>query len=471
MKKLAKLLTMVLVSGVMTLNAYAADTTKQVEAYAHPTLFKAQAQELVDANSVYQIGGNFVKSENQLALKEKNSVLVDSWVKDVLSLIKNNKPGDEFDIKMPVLRSELAIILAEGFAFNSPSSKTTKYADVNSRYWAASWIYKTTNAGVMIGYPDKNFRPDQPITKAEVFATIAKMIDVQYDKRCACVKFNGEKIQYIPDWARNAAKEVVASAILQEVPDQSKVISDEYLSKEQVAYLVGVLRTNLATSGDLFKSCKKYAPVYINAKLQDRISAKHSNIGDKFIAKTLADVEVSGISFPVDSQVVGKVIEVKRPGIKNPGFIKVKFVEIKNGKEVAIFPKNVSDVQTAELKNPNVVARLFGAPFTTSARIVGVAGRTAGSGVNVAANTVEQFGDDLSNVFVETLSLKPVAGIRSFGSSFLTLGKGIFNLGKLAVSAPVGLLYEFGDEVAYLFVPSLSNESSLNPGEELVIIY
>ena len=35
-----------------------------------------------------------------------------------------------------------------------------------------------------------------------------------------------------------------------------------------------------------------------------------------------------------------------------------------------------------------------------------------------------------------------------------------------------GLLsYEFGDEVMYLILPSKSNDSSLNVGEELVILY
>ena len=111
------------------------------------------------------------------------------------------------------------------------------------------------------------------------------------------------------------------------------------------------------------------------------------------------------------------------------------------------------------------------APFTASARVVGVADRTVGSAVNVTGNGLEKVGDNLSDTFVETFSLQPVAGAKSFGNVFVTVGKGVYDLCKLAVSGTFGVLYEFTDEVRYLIVPSYSNNSSLNPGEELTIIF
>ena len=113
----------------------------------------------------------------------------------------------------------------------------------------------------------------------------------------------------------------------------------------------------------------------------------------------------------------------------------------------------------------------MGAPLSAAARITGVAGRTIGSGVDIVGNGLEQFGDNLSNTLVNTLSLQPVAGVKSFGNSILTVGKGIYDIGKLLVSGVFGVVYEFTDEVKYLIIPSASNDSSLNPGEELVIVY
>ena len=70
-------------------------------------------------------------------------------------------------------------------------------------------------------------------------------------------------MQHIPSWAYNATNEVIASGLLNSVPDTNKVINSEYLSKEQVAYLVGALRSNssfaknLANAGSQFTMLQK----------------------------------------------------------------------------------------------------------------------------------------------------------------------------------------------------------------------
>ena len=194
-------------------------------------------------------------------------------------------------------------------------------------------------------------------------------------------------------------------------------------------------------------------------------------MSDKFTAKTTKEVTVNGQTFAVGSNVKGEVIEVSRPGIKNPGYIKVKFNTLENGEQCVNFPKNLSQAQADVTKNPNFLARLIGAPFSTAGRVVGVVGRSGAAAVNVAGNGLEQVGDELSDTFVDTLSLQPVAGVKNFGNAFVTVGKGVYDICKLAVSGTFGILYEVTDEVRYLIVPQYSNESSLNPGEELNIVF
>ena len=478
MKKFTKLLASTLVVLAAASTAMAADCAKQqkMEAYAHPTMFGSQAQETATADATYIVGGKILKSENQISVQNKDKVLVDSWVKDIMSLIKDQQNGKVFNSKMPVLRSELAVILSEGF--NLKNKKVSKsYKDIPSDYWAKDWIYGALNSGVMIGYPDNKFRPDQPVTKAEVFATIAQLIDVATDRSLIVPQFNGKDLQYIPKWAIAPTKEVVASKLLDEVPNPDKVNNDEYLSKEQVAYLVGSLRQDWAYKNRVAKDpnapsdIQNYAPTALKIKLADRLSARQSNVGDKFTAKTTQDVTIAGKCFKAGSLVKGEVVEVVRPGIKNPGYIKVKFVKIKDGDQCVKFPKNISQAQADAIKNPNILARLLGAPFSTAGRIVGIVGRTAGSAVDVAGNGLEQFGDNLSNVFVDTFSLQPVAGVKNVGNAVVTVGKGIFDICKLAVSGTFGVLYEVTDEIRYVIVPSYSNSSSLNPNEELTILF
>ena len=479
MKKLTKLFVSLLAVFAFASASFAADAAKtpKMEAYAHPTMFGSQSQQTSDADASYIVGAKIYKSKNQIGVHNKDQVIIDSWVKDVMSLIKDQQPfanGQVFNPKMPVLRSELAVILAEGFNLTNKSASKS-YSDIPSDYWAKDWIYGALNSGVMIGYPDNKFRPDQPVTKAEVFATVAQLISVATDRSLIVPDFNGKEIKYIPRWAIAPTKEVVASKLLDSVPNPDKVNNDEYLSKEQVAYLVGALRQDWAYKNSVGKSgaaaSKNYTPTVLNIKLEDRLSARQSNVGDKFSAKTTKDVTIGGQCFKAGSLVKGEVVEVVRPGVKNPGYLKVKFTQIKDGDLCVDFPKNISQAQADMIKNPNFIARLFGFPLSGAGRVVGVVGRSAGSIVNIAGNGIEQFGDNLSNVFVDTLSLKPVAGVKNVGNAAVTLGKGIFDVCKVIVSGAFGIVYEVTDEVRYLIVPKYSNASSLNPGEELSIIY
>lgn len=473
MKMMKKLVASGLLVFAIGSAAFANDCEKavKVEAYAHPGMFSSQSQEVSTSDSVYVTGGKILKSRNHIGVIKKDRVYVDSFANDMMNLLKSREHISNFDEKMPVLRSELAVILSEGFNLKN-TKDSQRYTDISSTYWAKDWINGALNAGVMIGYPDKSFRPDQPVTKAEVFATVAQLIEVPTDKSLICPDFKNKEIKYIPKWAIRPTKEVVNSEILEDIPNPDKVNNDEYLSKVQVAYLVGSLKQYIASGSLAGVGClKNYTPTVLNIKLEDRLSARQSNIGDKFTAKTTKDVTIKGVCYPAGSLVKGEVVEVSRPGVKNPGYVKVKFTHLKNGKQCVEFPKNIAQAKACVTKNPNVVARLVGFPFSGSARIVGVAGRTAASGVNVVANGVEQFGDNLSSVFVDTASLKPVSGVKNVGNAAVTVGKGVFDICKLAVSGTYGVLYELTDEIRYVIVPQYSNEASLNPGEELIILY
>jgi len=478
MKKITKLLAIVFVFFAFSAASFAGSKA-EVEQYAHPTFFGDETHIYVKDNKNYVVGnGKHCKTKKGLKVKDKEYVYVNSFAKDVLDIMRTGYHGtDIFNPKMPVLRSELAVALTEGLNVKDVVKNAKRYTDVAQGYWAKSWIDNAYEANLMIGYPDDSFRPDQPVTKAEVFAVIAQMVDVPVDKSLKAPLYKGKEVRHIPAWAIAPSKEVVNSKLLEKLPDQSKIVDSEYLSKEQVAYLVGALRNdfgyykNLAKDKNAPECVKNYAPVYIGIKLADRISARTSNIGDKFTAKTTKEVRVGNVIFPAESKVIGEVVEVDRPGIGNCGYIKVKFLEIKCGNDCVKFPKQLNDAQMEKIKNPNFLARLFGFPFSGTGRVVGVVGRTVGTSVNVIGNGLEEIGDEISNGFVETLSLQPVAGLKSFGSTFVTFGLGIYDLGKLLVSGLFGVLYEITDEVKYIILPCASNDSSLNPGEEMLIIF
>ena len=477
MKKTTKALSITL-AMFLTCTAVMAKTPcnckkEKVQVYAHPSLMNADATEVKDAHNVYRIGGKVLKQKNRLGFTNKENMYVNAWSKDLLNTMSVRKGDRAFDIKMPISRSEIAFMLSQGLNMKNLGIDKD-YSDVTGAYWAVEEIKNATAADVMIGYPDKSFKPDQAITKAEVFATIAKLIDVPFENDGTAPTLNGKKIENIPTWAYGCTKEVVASGLVDNLPDVKTLLEAPYLSRHQVATLVGDLRLKFGANGKLVGEAFKGAgvPVAIKVKMLDRIDAKHSNIGDRFLAKTTEEVFVEGKTFPAGSEVVGKVVTVQRPGLNNfPGSVTVKFVEIKNGDCVAKFPKELTSATADKIGSPNIVARVLGLPFTTAARVVGVAGRSVGQVVNISANGLEEYGDKLSDTLVETFTGHLGRGVASFGNSFVTIGKGVYGIVKTAVSGTFGVIYEIGDELLYTIVPSVSNSAAINPNEELTVIF
>lgn len=468
MRKSCLLAGIAAVATSLSLTCYAGE----VQSYAHPTLFGSQAQIMTEQDATYVVAGQAKKCPCMVSMNGKENVFVKSWASSMLALMQKGAINGEFNSKMPILRSELAVLMSEGLGLQQ--GKTAyQYSDITNGYWASEWINKALSAGVMIGYPDKTFRPDQPVTKAEVFATIAKVIDVPVSDSSMFAVYNEEVIQQIPTWAVPATKEVVASDLLANVPNTSKLVNDEYLSREQVAYLVGTFRYRnlMKVANGEAADFYGYTPVAISMKLSERIDARHSNIGDIFTAKTTKDVCIQGVTFAEGSTVKGIVEEINRPGFRNDAYMKVRFVEISNDDVIMDLQRDLSAVTVDKTVNPNIVSRVFGAPLSAAGRVVGVAGRSAGDAVNVAANGLENLGGNLSDSLSDTLSLHPLKGLKSIGSGFITIGKGVYDITKLAVSGTFGLLYELGDEVRYLVLPSSTNDSALNPDEEITIIY
>ena len=459
--------------GVIAISTGVAMADDSIQAYAHPTLFGSQGHSLVTANTDVIIGGKIYKPCNVKTIEGKQNVIVARSAKEMLENMQSKmdqKRGAVYDPKMPVLRSELAFLISEGLGLTKATADN--YTDLAASYWAKDEIDRVLTQDIMIGYPDNTFKPDKAINKAEVFCTFAKMMEVPASAT-AVPSLNGRELKYIPQWAYAATNEVIASGILNVLPDQDKVVNDEYLSKEQVAFLVSAMKKNfkIDLSNGAIGCATQYSRTEVKIKLSERLSARTSNAGDTFTAKTTQDVVINGVNFPAGSTVKGVVASVARPGVKRPGYLEVQFKTIKNGDNCAEFPQQLQSAQADVTKNPNIIARLLSAPVEFVGRTAGVSGRSVSETAEVIANGAEEIVDNAADALSDTACLHPLKGLKSIGSGVIAVGKGVYNISKYAVSGTFGILYEFVDECKYIIVPNTTNDSCLNPDEELTIIF
>ena len=457
--------------GVIAISTGVAMADDSIQAYAHPTLFGSQGHSLVTANTDVIIGGKIYKPCNVKTIEGKQNVIVARSAKEMLENMQSKmdqKRGAVYDPKMPVLRSELAFLISEGLGLTQATSDN--YTDLAASYWAKDEIDRVLTQDIMIGYPDNTFKPDKAINKAEVFCTFAKMMEVPASAT-AVPSLNGRELKYIPQWAYAATNEVIASGILEALPEQDKIVSAEYLTREQVAYMISAMKAkfHIDTTNGAEGCVTAYVPTQVTIKLSERLSARTSNVGDTFTAKTTESAVVEGVTFPAGSTVKGVVTGVVRPGVKNPGYIEVSFKEIKNDGLKASFPKYATSASVDVKKNPNIIARLLSAPVEFVGRTAGVSGRTVSTVGNVVSNGTEEVVDNLGDAVSDTFCLHPLKGAKSIGSGVIAVGKGATNIVKTTTTGVFGVCYELVDEVKYIIVPNTTNDSALNPDEVLTI--
>ncbi|WP_419884974.1 S-layer homology domain-containing protein [Paenibacillus sp. B-A-8] len=86
----------------------------------------------------------------------------------------NGYPGGFFKPDAPITRAEMATILAK-VAEKDATGSGGIFSDVPSSYWGADAIAKVAKMGLMNGYIDGTFKPNQPLTRAEM-ASLAAML-------------------------------------------------------------------------------------------------------------------------------------------------------------------------------------------------------------------------------------------------------------------------------------------------------
>ena len=81
----------------------------------------------------------------------------------------------KFSPDEPVTRAEFAVMAARFAGLDYKGGNI--FDDVPNGHWAYSYINAAANAGWIEGYPDGSFRPDEPISRAEVVRLVNGMIN------------------------------------------------------------------------------------------------------------------------------------------------------------------------------------------------------------------------------------------------------------------------------------------------------
>lgn len=392
-----------------------------------------------------------------------------------------------------VSRAEFATMMVKGYNLNSCGlCSKSLFKDVPRGHWANPLIAKAVEEGIMCGYPDCKFKPNQSVSRVEAITAMAHGITCDMD---AC-KAKEILSQYcdgcsVPDWAQIPVAKALLSGVLKTSLDPNTISPCKEASRAEIADMLQNTRVTIGYDTNPATACACPAPVEpccpkkaymeneemikiptLKLKFKDEINAKSSHVGQQFAATTCEEVTLNGKCYPCGSRVNGKIVEVIRPNGCEKGALKLAFTNIEDccGCQCDL-PRQILTAQVSCENQQNIVARLVAAPFTMFGGLVGTTARTLGGMISNAGNAVENVSGGVG-----------IASSEIFQGQFRAAGRSLQDAAKETIVAPIdftrtaisgatGLFQTTGDEVAYLVDPKGAKISAINPTERVTIAF
>jgi uncharacterized lipoprotein YddW (UPF0748 family) len=135
-----------------------------------------------------------------------------------------------------ITRAEFAAILRSAFAV-SPLRPYVPYIDVPADFWAATairWAYET---GFMSGYPNREFRPTEPIPRFQTWVALVGGLDMTASGQAPLSELFRDAVE-IPSWARSAIATATEAGIIANHPDRALLRPQPPATRGEVASFI-----------------------------------------------------------------------------------------------------------------------------------------------------------------------------------------------------------------------------------------
>ncbi len=153
-------------------------------------------------------------------------------------------PDKKFKPNLPVTRAEFASMLVKGFNMNENGLQSSNtFVDVPESHWANPVITKAFEENLLKGYPDSKFKPQSHITRAEALSVIAKGINSDLSEEEASEVLNKYKDgSSVPDWARISVAKALKCDALKDFMNPKTIKPHKEASRADVASMLQMIR-------------------------------------------------------------------------------------------------------------------------------------------------------------------------------------------------------------------------------------
>jgi len=146
-------------------------------------------------------------------------------------------PQGEFKPQRFATRGELAAMLQQVFE-PKPKQSAIPFEDLPPNYWGDEAIKAVAKAGIIIGYPDDKFRPNQPITRAEALVVLAKALNLKPPAEPSKTLKQYADSDKIPDYAIANVAAAIQAGLVTGYPENNLLNPNKPATRAELAAML-----------------------------------------------------------------------------------------------------------------------------------------------------------------------------------------------------------------------------------------
>ncbi|MEG4231261.1 S-layer homology domain-containing protein [Microcoleus sp. Pol11C3] len=160
----------------------------------------------------------------------------------IVALVDRKIFADSTDNKFrpdePMTRAELARLIQRMSEDKKPIRKPIDFKDVKDKNPAAPAIDHTVKAGYLKGYPNNEFRPDKNIPRVEVIAALASGLNLKRSAKATKTLQVYTDSAKVPKWAVNKVAAATEAGIVVNHPKRTLLQPNRTATRAEVAAMI-----------------------------------------------------------------------------------------------------------------------------------------------------------------------------------------------------------------------------------------
>jgi parallel beta-helix repeat protein len=144
-------------------------------------------------------------------------------------------PDGSFKPNEPVTRAQFAAIINKAFSPQA-QQQATNFSDVSSSFWAYDAIQTATKSPFLAGYPNNTFRPQLEIPRVQVLVALANGLGLTANNPNVISVYSD--VAQIPNWASSPVAAATARGLVVNYPTATQLNPTREATRAEVAAFV-----------------------------------------------------------------------------------------------------------------------------------------------------------------------------------------------------------------------------------------